>query len=242
MKILGIIPARGGSKGIPNKNLRELAGKPLLAYAAEAANSAGVFDRLVLSTDSQAISDLGRSLGLDVPFMRPADLAADDSPMLAVLQHAVTQLEERGWKADIIVLLQATSPLRRAERIVEAVNLLKNGNYDSVVSVVEIPDLYSPQKAMRIENGRLEFWSPDGQTITRRQQVEAAYAREGTVYACWRDVLIEKGSLYGDKCLPLVVSLEESLSLDTLDDWSRAEAILLASKRFATSNQGGGRA
>ncbi|MDO8311305.1 MAG: acylneuraminate cytidylyltransferase family protein [Sideroxyarcus sp.] len=237
MKVLGIIPARGGSKGIPNKNLRELAGKTLLGYAAEAANAAGIFDRLVLSTDSQAIADLGRRLGLDVPFMRPANLATDDSPMLAVLQHAVTQLEEKGWKADIIVLLQATSPLRRAESIVEAVNLLKNGNYDSVVSVVEIPDLYSPQKAMRIENGRLEFWSPDGQMITRRQQVEAAYAREGTVYTCWRNVLIEKGSLYGDKCLPLVVSLEESLSLDTIDDWSRAEAILLAKQSQAVESR-----
>ena len=231
MKVLGIIPARGGSKGIPNKNLRELAGKPLLAYTLEAANDSGVFDRLVLSTESEAIAELGRHLGLEVPFMRPAELAADDSPMLAVIQHAVTELEQRGWRPDIIVLLQPTSPFRRAERIREAVRFLNNGDSDSVVSVVEIPDLFSPQKAMQIKNGALQFWSSQGREITNRQQVQPAYAREGTVYACRRDVLMDKGDIYGDKCLPLVVTREEALSLDNMDDWVRAEAILKARER-----------
>jgi N-acylneuraminate cytidylyltransferase len=233
VNVLGIIPARGGSKGIPNKNLRELAGKPLLAYTLEAANISGVLDRLVLSTDSEAIADIGRRLGLEVPFLRPANLAEDNSPMLAVVQHSVSELEKRGWQAEIIVLLQPTSPFRRGERIRQAVQLLKNSDSDSVVSVVEIPDLFSPEKAMRIEKGALQFWSPSGQGITRRQQVQPAYAREGTVYACRRDVLMNKGSLYGDKCLPLIVMRDEAMSLDDLDDWQKAESILAKIERFA---------
>ena len=227
MNVLGIIPARSGSKGIPNKNLRELAGRPLLAYTVEAARVSGVFDRVVLSTDSKTIAELGRTLGLEVPFMRPAELAADDTPMLTVLQHAVMALEEKGWRADIVVLLQPTSPLRKPEHIVEAVKLLKSKNCDSVVSVIEIPPLLAPQKALRLQDGVLKFWQSDGKEITRRQQLESSFAREGTVYAFRRNVLMEKGSIYGDSCLPLLLQPEESLSLDSAEDWKRAEEILI---------------
>jgi CMP-N,N'-diacetyllegionaminic acid synthase len=233
MNVLGVIPARGGSKGIPNKNLSELGGKSLIAYAAEAAKVSGVIDRLILSTDSVAIAGLARQLGIEVPFMRPTELAGDGSPMLAVVKHAVEQLDGQGWRADIIVTLQPTSPLRRGARVREAVELLKSNDCDSVVSVVEIPDLYSPNKAMKINNGFLTFWASDGKAITRRQQVEPAYAREGTVYACRRDVLMYQGSLYGEKCVPLVVSPEEALSLDTMDDWRRAEELVGHSKEAA---------
>jgi N-acylneuraminate cytidylyltransferase len=222
-KILGIIPARGGSKGIPDKNLKELAGKPLLAYSAEAAKDSGVINRLVLSTDSETIAELGRSLDIELPFMRPAELGQDDTPMLAVLQHAVSQLEEKGWKPDIIVLLQPTSPIRKASHILDAVSKLQNEDCDSVVSVVEIPELYSPQKALRAQDGFLKFWLQDGKKITRRQQLESAYAREGTVYAFWRDVLMEQNSIYGEKCLPLVLPPEESMNIDDREDWQEAE-------------------
>jgi CMP-N-acetylneuraminic acid synthetase len=225
-KILGIIPARGGSKGIPDKNLKELAGKALLAYTADAARASGVIDRLVLSTDSEAIAELGKSLDIEVPFMRPAELAVDEAAMLPVLQHAVKELENDGWKAEIIVLLQPTSPLRKASHIRSAVEKLKNEDCDSVVSVVEIPDLFSPQKALREQEGQLQFWLDEGREIMRRQQLETAYAREGTVYVFWRDVLMEKDSIYGEKCLPLVLSDEESLNLDTTEDWQLAEAKL----------------
>jgi len=226
VNVLGIIPARGGSKGIPDKNLRELAGKPLLAYTREAANNSGVIDRLVLSTDSTAIADLGRRLGIEVPFMRPAELAGDESPMLGVLQHGVAQLESEGWRPDAVVLLQPTSPLRRPEHIRAVVEMLIDGNCDSVVSVMEIPSLFAPQKALTIREGWLKFWSEDGNQIIRRQQTNPTYAREGSVYACWRDVLMNKGSLYGEKCLPYVIPAAEALSLDTIDDWHRAETEL----------------
>lgn len=222
-KIFGIIPARGGSKGIPGKNLRELAGKPLLAYTAKAAQQSGVIDRLVLSTDSDAIAELGQQLGIEVPFMRPDDLAQDDTPMLPVLQHAVGALEEEGWQPEIIVLLQPTSPLRRASYISTAVKMLRQGDCDSVVSVVEIPHLFAPQKALRAYEGFLKFWLSDGEQITRRQQLEPAYARDGTVYVFWRDQLMERNSIYGDKCLPLVLAPDESLNLDNEEDWRMAE-------------------
>ena len=116
-KVLGIIPARGGSKGIPGKNMRLLGGKPLLAYSIEAARASGVIDRLILSTDSEEIAALGREFGAEIPFMRPAELAADDTPMQAVLEHALAGLDEQGWRAEIVVLLQPTAPLRRPEHI-----------------------------------------------------------------------------------------------------------------------------
>lgn len=226
MKVLGIIPARAGSKGLPNKNLNLLAGKPLIAYAAEAALASGAIDRLILSTDSQAIADLGGSLDIEVPFIRPQELATDEAPMLSVLKHAVSEIEVSGWKPEIIVLLQATSPLRRPSRIAEAVGLLKKGVCDSVTSVVKIPELFSPNKAMQIKDGYLRFWSSDGGEITRRQQIQGAYAREGTLYACLREVLVEQGTLYGERCLPLVVGSDEALSIDTIEDWRKAEEIL----------------
>lgn len=223
MRVLGIVPARGGSKGIPNKNLRKLSGKPLLQYTADAAFAAGAFDRVILTTDSAAIAQLGRDVGLEVPFMRPADLAADDTPMLAVVKHAIDFLNDQGWAADIVFVLQPSSPLRTADHILQGWRLLESENCDSVVSVTKIPDLYSPQKAMRLKDGHLTFWDEAGPTIVRRQDVETAYAREGTIYAFWAKTIKEYNSIYGEKCLPLILPAEESLSLDTLEDWQRAE-------------------
>ncbi|MQC26268.1 MAG: acylneuraminate cytidylyltransferase family protein [Chloroflexi bacterium] len=230
-KVLGIIPARGGSKSIPHKNLRELAGRPLLAYAADGARQSGVIDRLVVSTDSEKIAELGRALDIEVPLLRPAELSGDETPMLPVLQHVVAELETEGWKPEIIVLLQPTSPLRRPEHIRQAVEKLQSEECDSVVSVLEIPHIYAPQKALRLEADALKFWHSDGPGITRRQQLETAYAREGTVYAFWRETLMEQGSIYGTRCLPLILEPQEALTLDTEDDWQRAEHYLRVAQK-----------
>jgi CMP-N-acetylneuraminic acid synthetase len=237
MDVLGIIPARGGSKGIPDKNLRLLAGKPLLTYTVNSAKASGVIDKLILSTDSERIADLGRRLGLEVPFIRPASLAADETPMLPVILHAVDVLSQNGWVPEIIVLLQPTSPLRSPDHIRKAVDLLKGGNCDSVISVLEIPHLFAPQKALFVQDGYLRFWSSVGKPITRRQQLETTYAREGTVYACLREVLIQKSSLYGDECLPLLLSSDESLNIDSMADWQKAEEILYAKERQPIQNE-----
>jgi len=224
--VLGLVPARSGSKGVPGKNVRPLAGHTLLEYTARAARESGVLDRVILSTDSPDIADAGRRAGLEVPFMRPATLAADDTPMLPVIQHAVAETARSGWTPDVIVLLQPTSPLRRPDRIREAVNLLRDTNADSVVTVVEVPRHLSPDYVMRIDEGRLKPFLSDGARVTRRQDARPAYSRDGTVYAFRRTTIERFGGIYGDDCRPLLIDPDESLSIDSPADWDEAERLL----------------
>ena len=229
--VLGLIPARGGSKGIRDKNIRPLAGRTLLEYAAQAALESRVVDRSVLSTDSERIAAEGRRIGLEVPFMRPVDIAGDETPMLAVIEHAVDSLEQAGWLPEIIVLLQPTSPLRQPEHIRSAVQQLRDSAADSVVTVVEVPRHLSPDYVMRIEEGRLVPFLPQGAAVTRRQDARPAWVRDGTVYAFWLRTLRETGTIYGRNCRPLVVAARESLTIDTPDDWDEAERRIAAVTR-----------
>lgn len=224
--VLGIVPARGGSKGVPGKNVRPLAGRTLLEYTARAARESGVLDRVILSTDSPEIADTGRRAGLDVPFMRPVTLASDDTPMLPVIQHALESLARDGWSPDMIVLLQPTSPLRRPDHIRAAVTTLRDTKADSVVTVVEIPRHLSPDYVMRIDGGRLQPFLPEGARVTRRQDARPAYSRDGTVYAFWRATIERFGGIYGEDCRPLLIDARESLSIDSPADWDAAERLL----------------
>lgn len=228
MSVLAIVPARAGSKGIPGKNIRQLAGRPLLAYVADAIRESGVVDRAVLSTDSEEIRALGRELGLEAPFLRPAELAADDTPMQPVIEHAVAALEAEGWSPQLVLVVQPTAPLRRGEHLRQAVELLRETGADSVVSVVPIPPHLSPDYAMRLADGRLVPFLPHGAEVRRRQDARPAYSRDGTVYAVRRDVLIERHDLYGADCRPLVLAPEDSVNLDTPADWEQAERRLAA--------------
>lgn len=237
--VLGLVPARGGSKGVPGKNLRVLAGRPLLEYTARAARESRVLDRVILSTDSPEIADAGRRAGLEVPFMRPEALARDDTPMLPVVQHAMDALAAGGWVADVIVLLQPTSPLRRPHHIRDAVELLRRTGADSVVSVVELPRHLSPDYVMRIDGDVLRPFVPEGERVTRRQDARPAYSRDGTVYAFRRTTLERFGDIYGDDCRPLVVDAAESLSIDSPADWDAAER-RLASHGGATIGRAAG--
>jgi CMP-N-acetylneuraminic acid synthetase len=221
--VLGLVPARGGSKGIPDKNLRRLAGRTLLEYVAAAASASGVIDRAVLTTDSPRIADEGRRAGLEVPFVRPAALAQDDTAMLPVVEHAVDALQRAGWSPEIVVLLQPTSPLRQPGHIRRAVEQLRESGADSVVTVVELPRHMSPDYVMRVEDGRLVPFLAEGARVTRRQDARPAFIRDGTVYAFWRRTLRDTGSIYGRHCSPLVLPASESLSIDTPDDWDDAE-------------------
>jgi CMP-N,N'-diacetyllegionaminic acid synthase len=222
-RILAIVPARGGSKGVPGKNIRKLAGRTLLDYTALAARESGVIDRIVLSTDSEEIADVGKRAGLEVPFMRPAALAQDDTPMLPVIQHAIDSLAAEGWTTDVIVLLQPTSPLRRSSHVRDAVKLLHESTADSVVTVIEVPRHLSPDYVMRIDDGVLRPFLHEGARVTRRQDARPAYSREGTVYACWHATLERFGNIYGDRCQPLMLDPADSLSIDSPADWAEAE-------------------
>ena len=227
-RVLGLVPARGGSKGVPGKNVKPLAGHSLLDYTARAARESGVIDRMVLSTESLEIADAGRRAGLEVPFMRPATLAADDTPMVPVIVHALAELSRQDWSPAIVVLLQPTSPLRRPDHIRDAVTLLKRTKADSVVTVVELPRDHSPDYLMRIEGERLRPFLSDGPRVTRRQDARPAYWRDGTAYVFWRSTLERFHDIYGEYCCPLILDGRDSLNIDTQDDWNEAAERLLS--------------
>ena len=225
MNVLGVIPARGGSKGISNKNLALLGGRPLLAYTADAVKESRVLTRTIVSTDDARIADCAHSLGLEVPFMRPSPLAGDDVPMLPVLQHALQAVEEGGFVVDVVVLLQPTSPLRRGEHIDAAVKWLERAGGDSVVSVVEVPHQFNPTSVMRIEEGVLKPFL-DVPMATRRQDKPRVYARNGPAVLATRVAVIKEGSLYGRTSWPLAMTPEDSLDIDTPLDLKLAESVL----------------
>jgi CMP-N-acetylneuraminic acid synthetase len=222
--VLAVIPARAGSKGIPGKNTRLLAGKPLVAHAIEFALSAGVFDRALLTTDSLEIAAVGRSFGAETPFLRPAELATDDTPMLAVLEHAVRAVSDGDWKPETIVLLQPTAPFRRKADLLAALALFQGSpEADSVVSVELVPSHYSPHFLMKVVDNRLLPFLPEGSRIFRRQDALAAYSRNGQFYLMRRRTL-EQHSLYGTHSVPFVTS-HPAVNLDSREDWEAAECL-----------------
>ena len=221
--VLGLIPARGGSKSLPGKNLALLGGKPLLAYTCEAARAARRLTRTIISTDSQEIAACAVRYGVEAPFLRPAELARDETPMLEVIRHALQHLQP---VPDAVVLLQPTSPLRRAADIDAAVALLEQQGADSVVSVTEVPHQFTPSSLLRLEDGLLQPYA-NGATPARRQDKPVLYARNGpAVLAVRADVVLKHGSLYGARSLPLVMPREASVDIDTLEDLQWAERLV----------------
>lgn len=222
MKILGLVPARGGSKGVPGKNLQPLAGMSLVRRAAVCARASDVCDRLVLSSEDDVLIEEGRAAGLEVPFRRPEALAGDAVGMIDVVLHALDALEAERYRPGAVMLLQPTSPLRRPEHLRLAVAAL--GDNDAVCSVVPLPREYCPHYVMRIDaTGHLDFFMPDAAQYIRRQDVPLAYRRDGTVYLTRTEVLREQRSFYGSKCAPLVLDPEESLTIDSPEEWREAE-------------------
>ena len=232
MKVLGVITARGGSKGLPGKNLRPLAGKPLLAHTIDTARASKAFDRVILSTDYEAIAATGRSHGCDVPFMRPPELARDETPHLPVLRHAVAWLRDHDrYEPDAVMILQPTSPLRRAQDIRESIALLERSGADSVVSVSEVPAHYHPMRTLRLDtHGFASLFvtsEPVRRRIDRRQDMPAAWTMNGVVYL-FRTAVLDAAdpSLYGDRTAAYVMPPEFGISIDSLDDWTAAEHAL----------------
>ena len=228
MHVLGLIPARRGSKGVPKKNLVLLAGRPLLSYTCEAAAQSRRLTRTIVSTDDEEVAACARASRVEVPFMRPPALATDETPTLPVVQHALTELERReAYHPDVVVILQPTSPLRRAAHIDAAVDRLIETGAESIVSVVEVPHQFNPVSVLRIENDRIVSFLPDQtSTILRRQDKPQVYARNGAaVYAVRRDTLLA-GTLFGRDCRPLVMRPEDSVDIDGPLDLLLAEALL----------------
>lgn len=231
MRVLGLVPARAGSKGVPGKNTKDLAGRPLLAWTAERALEAERLADVVLSTDDDALASLGRSLGLDVPFLRPADLATDSTPMLDVVDHAVRTLTAEGRTYDAVCLLQPTSPARPPGLIDRCIDRLDeqthpDGPWDSVVTMAPIPTEHHPSWAwVDAPEGGVVLALGGVEPPPRRQELAAAYHRDGAVYVTRTDVLA-RGSLYGDRVTTVVTDPALAVSIDVPDDWAKAEEAL----------------
>ncbi|MGE0887137.1 MAG: acylneuraminate cytidylyltransferase family protein [Blastocatellales bacterium] len=227
MRVLGLIPARGGSKGVPRKNIKPLAGKPLLAYTVEAALAAKLLARVILSTDDQEIAEVGKMFGAEVPFLRPADLAKDQTPTLPVVQHALKYVEENGDWFDAVCLLQPTNPLRQAADIDACIKLMEQCGADSVVSVLPVPAEYNPHWVyFRDTDGSLRLSTGESSPIPRRQELPPAFHREGSIYVSRCDVVIKENSLYGAHVVGYEVDSARSVNIDTPEDWEYATELI----------------
>ena len=228
MRVLGIVPARGGSKGVPRKSIRMLAGMPLLCYTAAAALAARRLSRVVLSTDDTEIADVGRRAGLDVPFLRPAELADDSAPMLGVVRHAIEAVEAVDpvrW--DAVCLLQPTVPFRDPDEIDACVDLLDATGADCAVTVRSIPAEHHPFWAyVEGPDRTIRLFTGDAEPRTRRQDLPRAFHRDGSVYVSRRDVVMHRNSLYGARVVGLPMEGEMRVNIDTMADWERAERLV----------------
>ena len=235
MNTLGIIPARGGSKGIPGKNLAPLAGRPLIDYTIDAARNARMLTGLIVSTDDEAIAQHAKASGVDVPFMRPQSLAQDVTPILPVLLDLLNTLEKQGETLpDAVCLLQPTSPLRPAYVIDEAIRMLEDSDADAVVTVVEVPHHFNPVSVMKMVDAfqLVPYLEGEGSRVTRRQDKPRLYARNGPAVVVTRTkALRETGSVYGTCTLALPMDRAESIDIDEPLDLILAEALLHHAQR-----------
>lgn len=237
--ILAIVVARGGSKGLPGKNLRRLAGLPLVAHTVLAAKQARILDRVILSTDSVEIAKTGKRYGAEVPFLRPAELATDESPIAPVLAHAVEWVEkDQGKPVDVVVLLQATSPFRRAEHIDAGLRLLFQSGADSVVGLCETH--HSPYWMRVLDKGRVKPLLPHKKSQGRRRQdLPPVYQINGALYASRRCVVMEQGEVLGKDVRGLIMDWDDSVDIDSARDLLLAEAILRRQRKQRPASRAG---
>lgn len=227
MKILGLIPARGGSKGIPGKNIKSLGGKPLLQYTFEAAKNSTLLSRVIMSSDDPEIIRIAEEIGLEVPFIRPAALAADNTSSLEVIQNALSFFGQKGENFDAVCLLQPTTPFRRSGLIDEAIGKYISGNFDSLLSVREVPAEFNPHWVFeKNESGGLRLATGEKEIISRRQELPVAYHRDGAIYITKVEVLQKQNSLYGNNIGFIDTTGDPYVNIDTPKDWKEAERLL----------------
>jgi CMP-N,N'-diacetyllegionaminic acid synthase len=225
-KVLAVVPARGGSKGVPMKNIRPVLGVPLVARVGHLVRRIPAIDRAVVSTDHQEIARISREAGLDVPFMRPLELSGDRVADWDVLVHALQEVERLdGVTYGIVVMLQPTSPLRTPEHVVATIDKLVLENWDSVWTVSETDSKSHPLKQLRLCDDRIEYYDARGADIVARQQLDKLYHRNGAAYAMTRECLLQQKTIKGKRTGALVIA-EPIISIDTLWDFRLAELFL----------------
>jgi CMP-N,N'-diacetyllegionaminic acid synthase len=227
-KILAVIPARGGSKGVLRKNVRLVCGRPLISYTIETAlKIKHLLYRVIVSSEDEEIVAIARQYGADVPFLRPSELSSDEVPTLPVLKHAVEFVEKQdGVTLDWVLLLQPTDPFRNEEDIKAALDLAQQGGCDSVISVVQVFSVH-PILMKRIENNRLLPYCIEEKEGTRRQDYQPpAYMRNGAIYLTRRKVLMEKNSIWGEVIRPYVMPQKRSIGVDSELDLKVVEILM----------------
>ena len=227
MNILAIIPARGGSKGVPGKNIKMLNGKPLLAYTSEIALQSKFLAEVIVSTEDTQIREVAQRLGLQVPFTRPIALAQDSTPTLEVIVHALQWYEKQNVFFDAVCLLQATSPFRTVEFLDKAILKFIQSNCDSLVSVQKVPHEYNPHWVFEVDStGNLKIATGEDEIISQRQQLPMAYHRDGSIYITKTEVLLNQNSLYGKSIAYMESESQFYVNIDTLEDWEKAEEMI----------------
>nr|MBA4405416.1 acylneuraminate cytidylyltransferase [Nanoarchaeum sp.] len=226
MKVLAIIPARGGSKGIPRKNIVSVNGKPLIYYSIDVAKKSELIERIIVSTDDNEIAEISKKYGAEV-MMRPSELAQDKTPTFPVLKHVLEELKKENYQPDIIVLLEPTFPLRKPEEVDSAIQLLiQDKKADSVRAVIE--PFQTPYKMWKLRDNYLKpFIEANSFTAgTPRQLLDKVYWQNGYIYVLKYDTIMKKGDLYGDNILPFILSSDKFLDVDTKEDIKLVEFMM----------------
>jgi CMP-N-acetylneuraminic acid synthetase len=226
MRRLALIPARGGSKGLPGKNLAIVGGMTLLARAIRCAYDAGLFEKIVVSTDDPAIAEEGIKAGAAVPFLRPKLLASDESPVLAAITHALQQLEIADpVRFDLVALLEPTSPLRTPEIVRAVVNAAEQSGVDAAFTVTPVPKRYHPLKQFTSDDGHAQHYLEAGATIVNRQELSQTYIRNGMCYAVRRTALDTGYGVLGSAAKMIIVA-EPVVNIDDAGDLALARQLI----------------
>lgn len=225
MKNIAIIPARSGSKGLPNKNIRLLNGVPLMAYTIKAALDSGVFARVMVSTDSEEYACVAKEWGAEVPFLRSAKTATDTSSSWSVVREVLDKYKEKGEIFDTVALLQVTSPLRNGEHISEAYRLMEQKNANAIISICKTPMPIEKCRHLSEDLCMNSFCEKEGE-YRRRQNFKPAYHDNGAIYLCQTDAFLRQVSIFDNACYGYEMDRLHSTDVDELEDFTIAEALI----------------
>lgn len=228
MNNIAIITARGGSKRIPKKNIREFCGRPIIEYSIRAALESKLFDEVMVSTDSEEIAEISRQCGASVPFFRSEENSNDYAITADVINEVINEYEKLGKRFDTLCCIYPTAPFVTAKKLLDAYNEMKKSNADSAMTVVRYG--FPPQRAVVIRNGKIEFQYPEYYK-TRSQDLEPIYHDCGQFYFCNIDAFKKYHTMITPNCIPFVVSEEEVQDIDNISDWNIAEMKYNASKK-----------
>ena len=231
MRILGLIPARGGSKGIPRKNIKLLDGKELIRYSIEIGLRCEGLDEIMVSTEDEEIAKISKAAGASIPYLRPENLADDKSPTIETVIHVLNYYEKQGNPFDAICLLQPTVPFRNLGDLNLVIQKFKETEADSLISVRAVPHIYNPHWVYEedSETGFLKMAKGGDTIIPRRQDLPKAYHRDGSIYLTKKEIILKEKSLYGKKIIHHVMKNSPNINIDTMEDWE-------AAVKFAQSN------